>query len=262
MITEIVNRLRSQQHRDSTHRTYYTVWWKFNEFIIKLDVKPANWESKIVLFVGYMVDKQSSTIKSYISAIRSVLTEVNVQVSENNSLITALTKACRLINDKVRARLLIQKELLQLILKQILRMFKETGQVYLMYLYATLIATAYYGLFRVGELTTSPHVVLAKNMHIGQNKHKLLLILETSKTHTVGDKPQMIKITSKPDDRLKTKVKQNENHNICPYLLLKQYLALRRPATTDDEPFFIFNDGNGVSTSQFRTILKLALKGL
>ena len=130
-----------------------------------------------------MVDKQfqSSTIKSYISAIRSVLTEVNVQVSENNSLITALTKACRLINDKVRARLPIQKELLQLILKQIMDMFNETGQIYLAYLYATLIATAYYGLFRVGKLTTSPHVVLAKNMHIAQNKHKLLFILEISK---------------------------------------------------------------------------------
>ena len=49
-----------------------------------------------------------------------------------------------------------------------------------------LFATAYYGLFRVGEITDSQHAVKACDVHIGVNKRKLLFILRTSKTHTEG----------------------------------------------------------------------------
>ena len=71
----IVLRLEMERHRSSTQNQYYTVWKLFNEFFIKLDRKPLSWEDRLTLFVGYLVKsgKKSTTIKSYISAIKAVL---------------------------------------------------------------------------------------------------------------------------------------------------------------------------------------------
>ena len=81
----IVDRLRSQQYRDSTKKNYYVVWRLFNKFVIRLDNKPTNWEDRLTLFIGYLIDskKQSSTVKSYISAIRAILQEIRVKLNED-----------------------------------------------------------------------------------------------------------------------------------------------------------------------------------
>ena len=59
----------------------------------------------------------------------------------------------------------------------------STEQPYLEKLYQALFAAAYYGLLRISEVTKGPHCVLARNVHLAQNKHKMLFLLETSK-HT------------------------------------------------------------------------------
>ena len=69
------------------------------------------------------------------------------------------------------------------------------NQPYLLALYKAMYVTAYYGLFRVGELTLSEHVVKAVDVHQGKNKDKLLFVLHTSKTHTRESKPQTITIS-------------------------------------------------------------------
>ena len=79
-IQRIIEKLKNQQHRDSTRKNYYTVWKIFNKFYIKLDIKPSNWEGRIQLFIGQMIveNKQSSTIRSYLSALRAVLKSENI----------------------------------------------------------------------------------------------------------------------------------------------------------------------------------------
>ena len=42
--------------------------------------------------------------------------------------------------------------------------------------------------------TGSDHAVRATDLHIAVNKKKMMLVLHTSKTHGLGDKPQKIKI--------------------------------------------------------------------
>ena len=118
-VLNIIERLKRNRIRSTTQNTYYRVWKSFNEFIIRLDVKPNNWEDRITLFVGYLVDsnRKSSTIKSYVSAIKSVLHEDGVELNKNKYLLNALTNTCKLINDKVRTRLPIQLGVLELILK-------------------------------------------------------------------------------------------------------------------------------------------------
>ena len=58
-----------------------------------------------------------------------------------------------------------------------------------------MFTAAYYGLFRVGEIMLSEHMVKAIDVHVDTNKNKLLFILRSSKTHTKGNHPQIIKIS-------------------------------------------------------------------
>ena len=180
-------------------------------------------------------------------------------------LIVSLTRACRLKNDRVSTRLPIQKGLLSMILKQVKSDFHKAGQVYLATLYQALFSTAYFGLFRVGELTTGTHPVLARSVHIGSNKRKMLLLLQTSKTHGKGNKPQLIKILSKKaKSPASTKCKDisNARELPCPFMLLQQYVSQRIPRTTVNEPFFIFHDGSPVTPRHFNMCLKNTIKKL
>ena len=78
-IANIIERLRHQQYRDSTRKNYYAVWKVFSDFFVKLDFRPHLWEDRLTLFVGYLIDnkRQSSTVKSYVSAIKAVLRMVS-----------------------------------------------------------------------------------------------------------------------------------------------------------------------------------------
>ena len=145
----------------TTKKNYYSIWKVFNTFLIKLDCKPQSWEDRLMLFVGYLVQNnhKSSMVKSYISAIRAVLQQVNVVLQEDRVLLTSLTKACRLRNDRIMVRLPIQKGVLAMLLNEINYIFDN--QPFLRVLYRALFSTAYFGLFRVGELTSGDHPVLA-----------------------------------------------------------------------------------------------------
>ena len=140
-ISKIVDQLRHEQHRNSTQKNYYTVWKLFNKFFIRLDRKPKRWEDGLNLFVGYLVDSknQSSTVRSYISAIKAVLRTNKIKIQEDQYLLSAMTKACKLKNDRVKARLPIQKAMLSVIIKMIRKHFYKSNQPYLAALYKALL---------------------------------------------------------------------------------------------------------------------------
>ena len=204
-----------------------------------------------MLFVAYLVNsnKEATTISSYISAIKAVLAKDGVFLNEDKYLLNALTRACKLTNNTVKTRLPIQKSLLQLILKHTARIFDQ--QIYLKVLYSTLFATGYYGLFRVGELTTGTHPIKAVDVHIARNKNKLLFVLRSSKTHNTSMKPQTVKITAQGNAR---------NSAFCPFLILKDYLRLRRSCRHKNEPFFIFRNRSPVTPVHMRKTLRKVLQ--
>ena len=84
-IRNIVDKLSRLRHRDSTCANYYSVWKVFSKFCLHLDIKPKSWQDRLTLFVGYLVDegKQSSTVKSYISAIKDVLKDDGSDIKKN-----------------------------------------------------------------------------------------------------------------------------------------------------------------------------------
>ena len=245
----IVERLKLAGNRDSTKRNYYGIWKNFNKFYIRLDEKPGTWEERLILFVGFLVEnnKKASTIKSYVSAVKSVLQGDGVELNVNKCLISSMTKACRFINNKVRTRLPIQKGLLMLMLKKTEEYFDKRNQFYLATLYQALFSTAYFGLFRIGELVVGNHTIAARDVHVGVNKNKMLFLLRTSKTHWLDKKPQTVKICS---------TNRNMYKQYCPYRLLRNYTKIRKSYRSDSEPFFVFKDRSVITANMVRKVFK------
>ena len=250
--------------RSSTRNNYYGIWKTFNEFFVKLDRKPLNWEDRIVLFAGYLAEqnRKSGTIRSYVSAIKAVQMDINIKVNEDRYLLSSITKGCRYENDRVKTRFPIHKKILNLLLDQLEVIWHD--QPYLRILYQTMFSTAYYGLLRIGEITKGTHPILAKDVHIGLNKKKLMLVLHTSKTHWKNNKPQIIKISSNKQDYRKERTQYANIAQVpwrrCPYELLRLYSTMRRKYKDAAEPFFVFRDQTPVKPQQYIKVLKTSLK--
>ena len=194
-------------------------------------MKPHDWETRMVLFMGFLIENelQSSTIRTYLSAIRGVLLEHNIKINKDQLLINSLTRACKIKKDVIITRLPIERGMLNLLLKEATNYFcSEDGknQPYLNLLYRAILVSGYYGLLQVGDLTKGPHVILASNVHISENKNKILFILFMSKTHNRSSKPQMVKISQK---QIKKKTENSESIRSSenPFTILKQYIAVR-----------------------------------
>ena len=100
----IIEKLQSKQTRDSTAKNYLNIWHQFNKFLLRLDKRPSSWEHRTLLFVAHLIEyrgAQSSTVKSYVSAIKKTLTMDKHKWNDNVILISSLTKASKIINDLV-----------------------------------------------------------------------------------------------------------------------------------------------------------------
>ena len=250
------------RHRDSTRKNYYAIWKLFNTFYLRLDRKPETWEERLNYFITYLVhsNKQSSTVKSYVSAIRSVLQEDGYELNNDQFILTALTRACKIHNDVFRTRLPIHRSMICMILQRTKSRFEKLNQPYLSLLFQTIFITAYFGLFRISELThtDSGHAVCTKDVQVGTNKSKFMFILRSSKTHDRSSRPQIVKIAGKKNNK---DVGQGQQLKLlCPYKLLRKYSKARKPCGLDHEQFFVHSDGSPVTAAQVRVCLKESLK--
>ena len=182
----IIDKLIGQSQRNSTSNNYLRIWRQFNKFVINLDKKPNTWEDRVTLFIAHKIDQgmQSSTVKSYVSAIKKLLVDDGYPWDDQKVLLGSLTKACKIVNDKVHTRLPIQCSLLEMILFEVQRLFDAKGQWYLEIMYKALFALSYYGMMRVCEVTQvtqTNHTVKAKDVHSALNKDKIMLVLYSSK---------------------------------------------------------------------------------
>ena len=147
--------------------------------------------------------------------------------------------------------------MLNMVLKKMLH-FLSLNQEFLATLYCALFSSAYFGMFRVGEITTGDHPVKVNDVQIGENKDKVLFILRTSKTHGKGDKLQKIKICrtdnivnySKVTNGVHNVGVENNNNKFCPFRILRCYMNMRPAFQSPGEPFFIFRDYQPVAPLQ------------
>ena len=259
---DIMDRLKMQSYRNSTRKNYYSVWKNFNEFYLRLDDKRKTWGQRLILFVGFLIQekKQSSTIKCHVSAIKAVLWEDGWKLNEETALLTALTRACRLQNDSILHKFPIRWGLLNVLLRSLEDFYGSSPQPYLTKLYRAMLSTTYFGLLRVGEVMASEHIIKAKDVHIGRNKNKLMMILQSSKTHEKNMKPQIIKINSLGGNHITPVVITEGAISDCPFKILKEYLQVRKKYRSIDEQFFVFSDRTPVQPTQFNRLLKNLIK--
>ena len=205
----------------------------------------------MILFVGHLVEtgRKSSTINSYISAIKTVLQKDGVRLREDRFLLNSLVKAWRLKNDQIQTRIPIQRDLMEAIVRKLNEILHDQPFLYLMY--RALFCTAYYGLLRIGEVAESMHVIKARDVHLARNKNKLMMILQTSKTHWKDKKPQIIKLS-----RLQCVL---NNVTLCPYQSLRDYIKVRPSFINNAEQFFVFRDRSPVTPPMVCGILRRCL---
>ena len=167
----VLESLMANQTRESTKANYQSIWRQFNRFLVRLDWLPRGWEERASLFSAHLVSKgiQSSTLKSYISAIKHMVNTYadNYEWNDKKILLSAIVRACSLKNNCLTARLPIQLALFEMLLFEIERNYQ--CQPYLCSMYKAIFALAYYGMLRIGEITLSKHVIRAKDVHIGSN---------------------------------------------------------------------------------------------
>ena len=134
------------------------------------------------------------------------------------------------------------------------------SQPYLSKLYKALISTAYYGLFRIGEITSGDRPIQVDDVFLTDNKNKIQIVLRSSKTHTTADHPQIVKITShmsNPKDKHFFR-----EAAFCPFLLLQDYMRIRKKRLPWSKrgPLFVFSDNTPVRPGNFSQVLKAAIK--
>lgn len=184
-----LDKLKGQGVKARTRKKYHSIFTKFLKFVHKLTRKPPTWEDKMNLYATYLKEKtrKSNTLKSYMSAIRHILTADGVVLDDEKLALQAIVRACKLENDwkTVTTRVPINLRLLKNILDQVEDHFD--CQPYLNLLYRAMFNSAYHGLMRVGKITSGNHPVLARDVLIAENKKKVTFILRSSKTHDWGD---------------------------------------------------------------------------
>lgn len=231
---------------------YYCRWKAFNKFLIKFDRIPALWEDRILIYATHLVNhkKKLATVKSYLSAIQFMLFEDGVTLHENKLELGAILQACKAANAKLYIRMPIQFKLWNSLMRQASQYYEqERGQLYLAKLIRAMMAASYFGLLRVGEITDSQHQIKARNVRYSKNKNKLVITLQSSKTHTSNEMPQIIEIRAIPQ--------LQEN---CPLKCICEYLALRGTNCDDEEePLFVHEGKQQVSATMYRTCLRKLL---
>ena len=237
-LREVRDQLLFNVHKRSTKKNYHTVWENFNKFVIRLDYQPDTWEEKVSLYIAFLSENniKSTTMRSYISAIKAKLSMDGYKWDKNLFQFSALTKACKLQNDRIKVRLPILEEFLRCILMEIYRKFRNmemVNEVYNKAMYLSAVMVEYYGLFRIGEIARGDHSMKAKDVHIDEKLRRMLVVLHTSKTHDRSERPQKIAIDTIKNEQV-----------FCPVIQTFKYSRMRKNYDSDSEQFYIFKDGS------------------
>ena len=239
-----------------------SIWRHFNRFLIKLDMRIAtSWEEKVALFGAHLTENglQSSTLKSYFSAIKYILKSDGYEWSDNKAVLNGLIKGCKMVNDQIKIRLPIRRKLLELMLFEVERLYDD--QPYLEYMYKAAFVLAYFAMLRVGEIGLGDHTVLAPNVHVSMNndRSKILVVLYTSKTH--GEDSDLQRITVSPHDG-PCSAKAHSAFFFCPVQIVNRYMAIKGGFSNKEEKFITYHDHSPVQPEQLRKILRLLLDNL
>ena len=192
---------------------------------------------KGALFRLALLTHSQTRVRGFLSS-ETLQTRVDLIVDkydwkDSKILLHTIVKACKLSNDIVKHRFLIHLNLLEMLLFEIDRYYKNS-QPYLFCMYKALFCMAYYGLMHIGELALGDHSVKASNVHLASNKNKLLIILYTSKTLDKSNNPK--KITISECEKVGRK-----RRFFCPFKAIRDFIMIQGCYVSDNENFVLEN---------------------
>lgn len=194
-----------------------------------------------------MINLAPSTASVYISAIRSRrLMEEGLQIG-NNFLLSRLLKGYArefATHSQSVVKLPITINLLTQMITSLPHVTMSSHETIL---YTAMFSVAFFGLMRIGEITSSAHSLLVNNVHFIPSKNSYNLSLTTSKTQQVfKGYAQNVTLTQHP------------SQIICPVSNLSRYLTWR--PQTSDPSLFVHGGGGPVSRASFSAMMLKALQ--
>ena len=199
----------------------------------------------IYLFIADCFERgcAASTIQSYVAGI-SFYHKLNGYVDMSNVfVIRKLLEGCR----RQRRTRDVRAPILQSTLVRILDLLPSVcSSAYETCLFQTAYSIAYFGLFRVSELTyaaKSPKPIGRSGVSIGADGGVAILTLDSSKTSSVPVTVRIPKVGG----------------TVCPVRLLQQYISLR-PAS--EAQLFIHRNGTPLTRYQFSAVLGKVIRAL
>ena len=237
-----MQKLKRKSRCSSTMQTYYSAWKNFNGFFIRLDNKPKTCEDRLALYVTYLTDgvkRKPGTIQSYISGVKAILESEGIELNIDRSQLTTLVRACRAEDNDFFVRMPIQCSLMIMILDYIECRLLNINQPYLAKLYNAITVLGYFGMLRIGEMTTGTYPIAASDVLVSEDKRKLQYILRSSKMHGKSNQPQRVTILS---GNCTDKEKLLDKY--CPYQIILNYANSRPKYRCNNDPFFVFRTLN------------------
>ena len=205
---------------------------------IKVEDLPLNYRL-VLLFVSYLHLKglAPSSIVTYVSAIGYVHKICNVFDPTTQFVVQKVLGAITKLHSKSDSRLPITQFILHRLVDSVDKVVNDDYQIHLI---KVMFLIAFYGLFRVGEITTQTSGVIS--LYLNQLQvfdNRFVLTISMYKNNK----------SNKPFDIVVHCLKGP----YCPYISMLKYLHVRK---YDDGPLFRFKDGAPVTRSFFTSKLK------
>ena len=229
----------------SSSLQYQRAWARYSQFTRSvLSVSPLpSAPSTIALYISHLVTPPNTaapaTLATNISAIAYVHKLSGAEDPTSHFLIRKILKGAAKLRPAADQRVPITHPILLALIQAVPRI---APSAYDRYLLQAMFTTMFHGFLRIGEVTASPH-----NLQYHQVMLSTLAaeITFTSYKHHQGQ-PFTLSIPA------------STAHEVCPVLLLKQYLILRG---TSSGPLFCSSAKAPIQPGYFRSLLAMAKAG-
>ena len=232
----------------STFQVYHRAWVLFQECLqilnqcnFKISHLPVS-SKTVLLFISYLNIKglAASSITTYVAAIGYVHKVKSLPDPTSNYLVQKSLSSITKIMPARDSRLPITQFILFRLIQSV---DSVIGNQYNRVLIKTMFAVAFYGLFRVGELTI-------------QNSGNISLMYDHLKLYRDRAVISITNYKNNKNNQPFEIVLHPQNHLACPFRLLIEFINSRGNTSG---PLFCFADGKPVSRNYFNTQLKNCL---
>ena len=238
---------------EGSRKTYQRAWSTYVDFSTEFCESGASLlpvsVNNLALFISYLSWRKfaSSTISTYVSALSYVHKLANFPDPTKQFLVQKILAAHSKLYSSPDVRLPITRSVLQ---RSVLALNHTNSSAYQRLLYQTMFVVAFYGFFRVGELTAKganlKPLVQIQDLHFQfkDNCVTAATIVITDFKHNSDRRPFSVVLHCA------------SGAEFCPVNYLQRYCAMRG---TIPGALFCFSDGSPVKTSHFTQQLRHAL---